>query len=67
LIYGKDGSLVSKGAEASLGCLPHAVTVLAALECSEVIKIILNRGEILRNRLLIIDLMDNTLEVLKLL
>jgi len=67
LIYGKDGSLVSKGAEASLGCLPHAVTVLAALECSEVIKIILNRGDVLKNRLLIIDLMDNTLEVLKLL
>ncbi|MFC1488718.1 ThiF family adenylyltransferase [Thermodesulfobacteriota bacterium] len=67
LIYGKDGSLVPKGAEASLGCLPQAVTVLAALECSEVIKIILNRGDTLRNRLLIIDLMDNTLEVLKLL
>jgi len=67
LIYGKDGSLVSKGAEASLGCLPQAVTVLAALECSEAIKIIHNRGKMLRNRLLIIDLMDNTLEVLQLL
>jgi molybdopterin-synthase adenylyltransferase len=67
LIYGKDGSLVSKGAEASLGCLPHAVTLLAALECSEVMKIILGKGETLRNRLLIVDLMDNTLEVLKLL
>jgi len=67
LIYGKQGSLIPKGAEASLGCLPHAVTVLAALECSEVIKVLLNKGTVLRNKLIVIDLMDNTIEMMQLL
>ena len=67
LIYGELDSLKSKGAEATLGCLPQAVTLLAALETSEVVKILLNKGSILRNKLLIIDLMNNTLEVLDLL
>ena len=66
LIYGESEDLTQKGAEASLGCLPQAVTLLAAIETSEVIKILLDRGSILRNKLLVIDLMDNTLEVLEL-
>ncbi len=67
LIYGSSDDLKSKGAEASLGCLSSSVSVLAAFETTEVIKIILNRGSLLRNKLLIIDLLDNITEVLDLL
>lgn len=66
LIYGKKDHLPIKGVETSLGCLPQAVTVLAALECSEVVKILLDKGDILRNRLLFADLLDNTFEILQL-
>lgn len=68
LIYGQpqpDG-LASQGAERSLGCLSPAVSMLAAIESSEVVKLILNRGSVLRNKLLFADLMDNTIEVLDL-
>lgn len=67
LIYGEPDRLPQKGVEASLGCLPQAVTLLAAVECSEVIKILLGKGELLRNKLLFVDLVDNTIEVLQLL
>ena len=67
LIYGQPDDLKSRGAEASLGCLPSAVSVLAAVETAEVVKIILGRGSLLRNKLLIIDLLDNITEVLDLL
>jgi molybdopterin/thiamine biosynthesis adenylyltransferase len=66
LIYGNSDILPQKGVEASLGCLPHAVTLLAALEASEVVKIILKKGSVLRNKLGVVDLMDNIFEVLDL-
>ena len=66
LIYGDSDILPQKGVETSLGCLPHAVTLLAALETSEVVKIILKKGSILRNKLGVVDLMDNIFEVLDL-
>ncbi len=67
LIYGQSNILLPKGAEASLGCLPQAVTLLAALEASEVVKILINKGSVLRNKLIVIDLMNNNMEVLDLL
>lgn len=66
LIYGEADLAPAKGAEASLGTLPHCVTTVAAIETSEVIKILLGSGNVLRNRLLIIDLQDNTFEVMHL-
>jgi molybdopterin-synthase adenylyltransferase len=66
LIYGEPDRQPSTGAEKSLGCLPHAVTFLSAMECSEVVKILLNRGSLLRNQLLLIDLETNTLEIMHL-
>ncbi len=66
LIYGEPDSVESKGAEASLGCLPYAVTLLASIECSEVIKILLKKGSVLRNQLLIVDLMDNVFDIVQL-
>ncbi|UCD91466.1 MAG: HesA/MoeB/ThiF family protein [Desulfobacterales bacterium] len=66
LIYSESEDSPQKGAEASLGCLTQAVTLIAALETSEVVKIILKRGSLLRNKLFIVDLMDNTMDVLDL-
>lgn len=66
LIYGDLTPESFIGVERSLGCLPYAVHLLSSLECSEVIKILLNRRTNLRNKLMIIDLSDNTFETLNL-
>ena len=66
LIYGDlvDPSL--KGAEASLGCLFYVVILLAFFESSEVIKCLLKSKTVLRNKLLVVDLSDNTFDMLNL-
>ena len=66
LIYGDQVDPALKGAEASLGCLPQAVTLLSSLECSEVLKILLKKGTVSRNKLIMVELLDNTFDVLKL-
>ena len=66
LIYGDQVDPSLKGAEASLGCLPQAVTLLSSLECSEVLKILLKAGSVSRNKLIVVDLLDNTFDVLEL-
>lgn len=66
LIYGPEDRVPAKGAEASLGTLPYTALLMASLECSEVSKILLKRGSLLRNRLLVMDLMDTVMEVLPL-
>ena len=66
LIYGEPMDPSIKGAEASLGCLPQAVTLLSSLECSEVLKILLKKGNVARNKLIAVDLLDNTFDVLQL-
>jgi molybdopterin/thiamine biosynthesis adenylyltransferase len=66
MIYGDTIDPRMRGAEASLGALPHAVTLLSSLEASEVLKIILKKGEPTRNRLLVVDLFDNSFEMLQL-
>jgi len=67
LIFGPPEEAVNlKGAEQSLGNLPFTVTTVAALECAEIVKIILQKDSPLRNRLLIIDLNDYTFETLRL-
>jgi molybdopterin-synthase adenylyltransferase len=65
-IFGYRKSDIEKGAESYLGCLPFTVNMLASIEVSEVIKIILNKGYLLRNKLLFIELMDNSFDVFKL-
>lgn len=66
LIYGPPESAGKKGAERSLGTLPHAITVLSALECSEAVKLLRGAAPDLRNRLLLMDLADTTFQVLDL-
>lgn len=65
-IYGPAEFLEEKGSEQSLGCPAYAVFLLSSLEASEVIKILLNKKDTLRNRLLIADLRDNTFEIMNL-
>jgi len=63
LIYGPPAvDQPKKGAETSLGTLPFAVMLMASLECAEVARILLKRESPLRNRLLIVDLNDCTLD-----
>jgi len=67
LIFGNpEEAAALKGAEQILGNLPHTVTLVAALECAEIVKILLQKDSALRNRLLIIDLNDYTFETLRL-
>lgn len=66
LIYGSEEEVPQKGAETYLGTLPYTAAILASFECSEVTKILLKRGNLLRKKLLIIDLMDNMVETLDL-
>ena len=66
MIYGPEDQAPARGAEAVLGTLPYTAMIMASLECSEITKILLKRGNLLRNRLLVADLMDNVMEVLDL-
>ena len=66
LIYGPEDLVPDKGAEAFSGTLPYTAMLMASLECSEISKILLKRGSLLRNRLLVMDLMDNVMDVLPL-
>ena len=67
LIYGHSHHLnEKKGAEIRLGCLPHAVTLIACLECAEVKKILLKKQPLLRNKIMLVDLANNLFDLLDL-
>ena len=67
LIYGDEKDLsATRGAETSLGNLAFTVSLMAALECAEVVKILLNKNSDLRNRLLIVDLKEHTFDKMRL-
>jgi molybdopterin-synthase adenylyltransferase len=66
LVYGEPQRLPRKGAETSLGTLPYAVVFLATLECAETAKVILKKGGLLRDKLLIADLNEMMVEVVAL-
>ncbi len=56
-----------QGAEIGLGCLPQAVSLVAAMESAEALKILSSRKpHLLRNKLWVMDLTDNTFEILSL-
>jgi len=65
-IYGDPSGLPTRGVEAVLGNLPHTVTLLASLQCAEVVKILLGKDNVLRNRLLLVDLTDLTFAIMRL-
>jgi molybdopterin/thiamine biosynthesis adenylyltransferase len=66
LIYGEAENRPDKGAETSLGALSYCVSLIASLEASEAVKIILNKGSLLRNKLLVVDLESNSFETMQL-
>jgi molybdopterin/thiamine biosynthesis adenylyltransferase len=65
-LYGDLASAADRGAETTLGNLAFAVNLLASLECSEAVKILLGRKATLRGRLLIFDLTDLTFDMVQL-
>ena len=66
LIYGQTGRDQSKGVETKTGNISYCALFVAALQSSECIKILLGRGNNLRNKLLIAELWSNTFEILEL-
>jgi len=66
LVYGNPGEAPDKGAETKLGTVSAAVTLIAALQCSEAIKILLGQKSTLQNRLLLMDMSDNSFETISL-
>ncbi|SLM29808.1 MoeB1 [Desulfamplus magnetovallimortis] len=68
LIYGKttDTRYSEKGIESLLGNLSYCALFIASIQASETLKVILNRGNTLRNRLFIADLMTNTFDIMTL-
>ena len=65
-VYGVPGEIPDKGVETRLGNLAPIVGMIANIECAEVVKILLGRGRPLRNRMLLVDLMDSTFETVDL-
>lgn len=65
-IYGHEEDAPQKGAEDSTGNLSATVMLIAACECAEVYKILLNKGRTLRKKFLAVDLIDNTFEIVRL-
>ena len=66
LIYGTDRDLPEHGSEAELGAPTMIPALIASLEAQEVLKILLKRGKLFRNRLLYLDIEDGTMEIFKL-
>jgi len=66
LIYGKNGRDQSDGVETQTGNISYCALMVAAMQSSECIKILLNRGNLLRNQLWIAQLWTNTFEIMDL-
>ena len=66
LIYGKQREVQSQGIETQTGNISYCALFVASLQASECIKVLLKRGDILRNKLLIADLWHNSFEVMEL-
>ena len=67
LIYGERGQLPhGKGVENGLGNLSFCAMFIASVQASETVKALLHRGDLLRNRLFIVDLMSNAFDVMSL-
>lgn len=66
LIYGKKSRSSAKGVETRTGNISYCALFVAALQSSECVKVLLKRGDILQNKLLIAQLWTNTFEVVNL-
>jgi molybdopterin/thiamine biosynthesis adenylyltransferase len=50
----------------SLGTPSFSPALTASIQCSEAVKVLINRGEIVRNGFLFIDILNNTFQIIKL-
>ena len=66
LIYGKKSRDRSKGVEIRTGNISYCALFVAALQSSECVKVLLDRGDLLQNKLLIAQLWSNTFETVNL-
>lgn len=66
LVYGERSAKRAEGVENEMGNLSYCAMFVAALQASEAVKVLLNRGELLRNRLLIADLMALSFDIIEL-
>jgi len=66
LIYGSNKDLPEHGSEVTLGAPTVTPALIASLEAQEVIKILLKRGKLFRNKLLYLDIENGTIEIFKL-
>jgi molybdopterin/thiamine biosynthesis adenylyltransferase len=66
LIYGKKGRENSTGIENELGNLSFCAFHIASIQASECIKVLLKKGDILKNKLLMVDLLSNSFETVEL-
>jgi molybdopterin/thiamine biosynthesis adenylyltransferase len=65
-LYGEPGDLPEQGLEAQLGTPAATPMAVAAWEAQEVVKILAGQGDLLRNRLLVMDMESGTIETLQL-
>ena len=66
LIYGYNKDLPEHGSEVTLGAPTTTPAIIASLEAQEVIKILLKKEKLFRNKLLYIDIENGAIETLKL-
>lgn len=66
LIYGDKDKTQSRGVETKTGNISYCALFTATVQASECIKILLDRGDLLRNKLLVAELWSNTFDVLDL-
>ena len=62
-IYGDPGKASTRGVEASMGTLPFAAMYMAAVECAEVVTVLLGKPAELSDRLFFADVSDHTTEL----
>ena len=65
-LYGEPGDLPAQGLEAQVGTPAATPMAVAAWEAQEAVKILLGKGELLRGRLLVMDMESGTIETLQL-
>lgn len=65
-IYGRKSLENDKGVENELGNLSFCAFFISSIQTSECIKVLLKKGDILRNKLLIVDLFTNSFEIINL-
>jgi molybdopterin/thiamine biosynthesis adenylyltransferase len=65
-LYGDTDELPEQGLEAQLGTPAATPMAVAAWEAQEVVKVLLDHGELLRNRLLVMDMQSGVIEILQL-